>query len=571
MSEQDKPESSPYDASAASDEALDAPGEEALSAAEEQEAFALLSAFDADDAGAYGGAVPAGNAADAPAQDADAGAQELAEGDFAAAEVDEEEAEDALVPLGTVLAEIEKQTAEAALETAQRLLPTGKTPPHALDAERALLGGLLIEPSATEKALDEGLRPDDFYRKAHGILFKVITDLHNAAEPVDTLTVVDELLRRGLLEAIGGASAVSQLEALIPTAAHVGAYARLIREKSTLRRLIETATEVVGAAYRQDRKVTEILDEAERAILAISERNTRKGIVPMTELVKRATTQLEQAYNLKSAITGVATGFRDLDALTSGFQPGELIIVAARPSMGKTAFTLNVAAHATIRSQAAVAFFSLEMGAEQLVQRLIGSEGRIDISNLRRGFIQSNEWVKLAQAASELSEAPMFIDETPSISVAEMRTKCRRLHHEHGLKMVIVDYLQLMQGPEGVDNKATEVGEISKGLKTLARELNVPVIALSQLNRGVEARTDKRPMMSDLRESGAIEQDADVIMFLYREEYYLRDKTPEDKMGLAELIVAKHRNGPTGSVDMRFFNSITRFENLDRSTDDYAP
>ena len=483
-------------------------------------------------------------------------------------EIDEE---GALVPLGNVLAELEKRTAEAASETAQRLLPTHKTPPHALDAERALLGGVLIEPSAVEKALDEGLRPDDFYRKAHGILFRVIADLHNAAEPVDTLTVVDELMRRGLLEAVGGASAVSQLEALIPTAAHVGAYARLIREKATLRRLIETATEVVGAAYRQDRRVTDILDEAERAILAISERNTRRGIVPMSELVRLATEQLEKAYNLKSAITGVASGFRDLDGLTSGFQPGELVIVAARPSMGKTAFTLNVAAHAAMRRQAPVAFFSLEMGAEQLVQRLIGAEARIDISNLRRGFIQSNEWVKLAQAASELAEAPLFIDETPSITVAEMRTKCRRLHHEHGIKMIVVDYLQLMQGPEGYDNKATEVGEISRGLKTLARELSVPVIALSQLNRGVESRTDKRPMMSDLRESGAIEQDADVIMFLYREEYYLRDKTPEDKLGVAEVIVAKHRNGPTGSVEMRFFNSITRFADLDRAHDDYAP
>jgi replicative DNA helicase len=479
--------------------------------------------------------------------------------------------EEGLVPLGAVLEEIQKRTALTASETAQDVLRRARTPPSALDAERAVLGALLLEPSSYEHVIDEGLRPDDFYRPHHGTIFKVIQDLHAAAEPIDVLTVVDELLRRGQLDAIGGAAAVSQLEAMLPTAAHVGAYARLVREKSTLRHLIEAATSVVQSAYQQDKRVVEIIDDAEREILAISEGHSKRSIVPMRELVDRATKQLEKAFNNKSAITGVATGFRDLDNITSGLQPGELIIVAARPSMGKTAFTLNLASHVTTRLQKPVMFFSLEMGAEQLVQRLIGAEARIDISNIRRGFIQRHEWSKLAEAAGRLSEAPMYIDETPSISVAEMRNKCRRQMHETGLSMVIVDYLQLMQGPPGMDNKATEVGEISKGLKTIARELSIPVIALSQLNRGVESRTDKRPMMSDLRESGAIEQDADVIAFLYREEYYLKDKTPEDKLGLAEIIVAKHRNGPTGSIDLRFFANITRFENLDRTHDDYAP
>jgi replicative DNA helicase len=476
-----------------------------------------------------------------------------------------------LIPLGAVLNELERRTGEAASETARALLPNVRTPPNALDAERALLGGLLLEPNAMEKVIDEALRPDDFYRRQHGIIFKAIYDLHNAAEPIDAVTVVEALMKAGLLDVVGGATAISQLEALIPTAAHVGAYARLIRDKSTLRRLIETATEIVTEAYKQERRVVDILDEAERAILAISERNQRRGIEGMSSLVKRVMEQLEKAYHEKRSITGVPSGFADLDKLTSGFQDGELIIVAARPSMGKTAFTLNVAAHAAVRNNTPVAFFSLEMGADQLVQRMIGSEARIDISGLRKGFIPADAWVRLAQATGELGEAPLYIDETPSITVAEMRTKCRRLHHEHGIGMIIIDYLQLMQGPEGYDNKATEVGEISKGLKTLARELSVPVIALSQLNRGVESRTDKRPMMSDLRESGAIEQDADVIAFLYREEYYLKEKTPEDKMGIAEVIIAKHRNGPTGSVEMRFFNSITRFENLERAHDEYAP
>jgi replicative DNA helicase len=488
------------------------------------------------------------------------------------AEDEEQEGEDALVPLGAVLEEIQRQTALTASEAAHDVLKRTRTPPHALDAERAVLGALLLEPSAYESVVDEGLRPDDFYRPTHGTIFRAIQDLHAAAEPIDTLTVVDELLRRGQLEAVGGAAAVSQLEAMLPTAAHVGAYARLVREKATLRHLIEAATSIVQSAYRQDKRVLEIIDEAERDILAISEGHAKRGIVPMRELVERATKQLEKAYENKSAITGVATGFRDLDGITSGLQPGELIIIAARPSMGKTAFTLNLASHVATRLKKPVMFFSLEMGAEQLVQRLIGSEARIDISNIRRGFIKRDEWSKLAEAAGRLSEAPFYIDETPSITVAEMRNKCRRQMHETGLSLIMVDYLQLMTGPAGYDNKATEVGEISKGLKTIARELNVPVIALSQLNRGVESRTDKRPMMSDLRESGAIEQDADVIAFLYREEYYLKDKTPEVKQGIAEVIVAKHRNGPTGTIELRFFSNITRFDNLERIHDEgYAP
>ena len=288
-------------------------------------------------------------------------------------------------------------------------------------------------------------------------------------------------------------------------------------------------------------------------------------------MVERVTTQLEQMYEQKSAVTGISSGFLDLDAYTSGFQPGDLIIVAARPSMGKTAFTLNITTHVAMREQRGVAFFSCEMGAEQLVMRMVGAEARIDLTNLKRGFIKQNEFSELVRASGELGDAPMYIDETPSLSIGEMRNKCRRLKQRYDIDLIIVDYLQLMHGPPGMDNKATEVGEISRGLESHRPGMKVPVIALSQLNRQVEQRADRRPMLSDLRESGAIEQDADVIAFLYREEYYLQDKTPEDKIGTAELIVAKHRNGATGTVNLRFFNKITRFENLDRGHQDYVP
>ncbi len=462
------------------------------------------------------------------------------------------------------------QANEVALSISQQLMRNAKQPPHSLDAERGVLSGLLLDTDAYDQVTMEGLRAEDFYKPAHATIFKCMQHLHEASDPINTVTVVDELLRMQDLDKVGGPSMIAQLEALFPTSAHVATYARIIQDKAALRRLITISTQIVQTAFRQDRKVLDIIDDAERDILSIRENTGRKGVMSITDLAKAALTKFEALYNNKTPIVGIPSGFQDLDRLTSGFQPGELIIVAARPSMGKTAFTLNVAAHVAMHSRSSVAFFSLEMGADQLVHRIIGAEARIDLSNLRRGNIQPNEFNQLIAAAGRLGEAPMFIDETPSLSIAEMRNKCRRLHHHHNIKMVIVDYLQLMTGPEGYDNKAIEVGEISKGLKNLARELKVPVIALSQLNRGVESRTDKRPMMSDLRESGAIEQDADIIAFLYREEYYLRDKTPEDKMGIAEIIIAKNRNGPTGSLELKFFNNITRFVDLERDHNTYA-
>jgi replicative DNA helicase len=503
-----------------------------------------------------------------PREQGEAPPEHFPEPDEGAEDDDAEVADEgALVPLGAILEEIQKRTAATAEETALDVLKRARTPPHALDAERAVLGALLLEPSSYEQVIDEGLRPDDFYRPAHGTIFRVVQALHAAAEPIDTLTVVDELLKNGQLDAVGGAAAVSQLEAMLPTAAHVGAYARLVREKSTLRHLIETSTNIVQSAYRQDKRVVDIIDEAERDILKISEGHSKRSIVPMRELVERATKQLEKAFNNKSAITGVATGFRDLDNITSGLQPGELIIVAARPSMGKTAFTLNLASHVATRLSAPVMFFSLEMGAEQLVQRLIGSEARIDISNLRRGFIQRHEWSKLAEASGRLSEAPFYIDETPSITVSEMRNKCRRQMHETGLSLVIVDYLQLMQGDRG-DNRGTEISEISKGLKIHGQGSGgARARALAAQPRGGAARReapdDERPARVRRHRAGRRRHHA----FIYRDEIYNPDSP--DK-GLAEVIVAKQRNGPTGTVELRFFSNITRFDNLDRVHDEYA-
>ena len=476
----------------------------------------------------------------------------------------QEERENNLIALGAVVDELARKKKDAIAETAERLLKHTKQPPNAQEAEKGILSGLLLDKDAYDTVTMEGLTPEDFYHPAHATIFAAMRALHDKNEPIDTVTVVEELLHMQQLDQIGGPSTLAELEALFPSSAHVGAYARLIQDKASLRKLISTSSSIVHAAYDQEKAVANILDEAEREILAIREKTGRQGITPIHKLVRAAMDRFIALSKSELDITGLASGFHDLDHYTCGFQPGELIIIAGRPSMGKTAFMLNIAAHICMKEKAPLAFFSLEMGAEQLIQRLIGAEARIDLSRLRRGDLQKEEFSALVTASGLIGEAPMYIDETPALSIMDLRNKARRMVHKHGVKMIIIDYLQLMSGPQGYDNKATEVGEISKGLKSLARELSIPVIALSQLNRGVEARTDKRPMMSDLRESGAIEQDADVIGFLYREEYYLRDKCPDDKKGLAEIIIAKNRNGPTGQLELRFFNHITRFVDLDR-------
>lgn len=439
-------------------------------------------------------------------------------------------------------------------------------PPQSFDAEKGILCSILIDPDAMEAVRGESVTPKDFHHPHHATIYQCMLELYEKNEPIDVVTVANHLMVQGKLETIG-ANTLSIIEEFLPTSAAVLSYVRLVKGKSALRLLIATAKSITEAAYAQSQDVNEVLDEAEQAILSIRESTAKKGVISLKDLSKIAVQKYMALIENKNAVTGVASGFYDFDKLTAGLQPGELIVIAARPSMGKTAFTLNIATHVGIEEKTPVAFFSLEMGAEQLFNRLIGAYAEIDLSRLRSGFIKAEDYNRLTQAAGLLAEAPMYIDETPSLSIGDLRNKARRLVHQHGVKLVIVDYLQLMSAPHRFENKAVEVGEISKGLKGIARELSIPVIALSQLNRGVESRTDKRPMMSDLRESGAIEQDADVIAFLYREEYYSRDKTPEDKKNIAEIIIGKNRNGPTGQISLRFDNKYTRFSNLTQSVE----
>ncbi|MBI5494207.1 MAG: replicative DNA helicase [Deltaproteobacteria bacterium] len=437
-----------------------------------------------------------------------------------------------------------------------------RTPPHSLDAERSVLGGILIDNQAIDHA-QEHLEPQDFYREAHRQVFESMLSLQERGEPVDELTVSDELRRGGNLDRVGGLTALSELAQSTPTSAHVRAYARIVHEKAVLRRMIAAATGIVEQGMRQEVDVREYVDLAEKAIFEVSEDRKRHGYEPIKEVLKGAFQKLEAAANRGEAITGVPTGFVQLDHMLAGLQPSDLVIVAGRPSMGKTAFTLNVAAGASIRPAAdkrmPTVVFSLEMSSEQLAMRLLGAEARVDLSKLRNGRLAPPDWATLSHAAGRISEAPLFIDDSGVLNVFDVRTKCRRLKREHGLGLVIIDYLQLMSGVGKVESRAQEISDISRGLKAIARELEVPVVALSQLNRSLESRTDKRPMMSDLRESGAIEQDADVIMFLYRDEYYNKDSP---KKGTAEIIVAKQRNGPTGMVELAFLPHLTRFENL---------
>lgn len=434
-------------------------------------------------------------------------------------------------------------------------------PPQSFDAEKGILCSILIDPDAMEAVRGETLTVKDFHHPHHATIFQSMLELYEKNEPIDVVTVANNLMINGQLETVG-VNTLSMIEEFLPTSAAVMSYVRLVKGKSALRRLISAAKSITEAAYAQNIEVNEVIDQAEQSILSIRESTAKKGILSLKELSSLAVQRYAELIENKNPVTGVPSGFFDLDKNTAGFQPGELIIIAARPSMGKTAFTLNIAAHVGLKENQPVAFFSLEMGAEQLFSRLIGSYAEIDLSKLRSGAIKAEDYNKLTQAAGCLAEAPMYIDETPSLSIGDLRNKARRLVHQYGIKILMVDYLQLMSAPHKFESKAVEVGEISKGLKGIARELNIPVIALSQLNRGVESRTDKRPMMSDLRESGAIEQDADVIAFLYREEYYLRDKTPEDKKNIAELIIGKNRNGPTQSVELRFDNMYTKFSNL---------
>ncbi len=434
---------------------------------------------------------------------------------------------------------------------------SGRLPPQDVDAERSVLGAMLLEENAVTDVVAL-VAPDDFYRSAHARIFEGMLALYERNEPIDEVTVAAQLKATSQLEGVGGAAYLASLTERVPTAANAVHYARIVRERALARRLIHAATSIATSGYEGNAEVDVLLDQAEAKIFEITSAREHRAFTPLKEVVKEAFKRIEKLYERKEAVTGVPTGFVDLDRLTSGLQASDLIIVAGRPSMGKTAFALNCGLNAALRHSTPVAVFSLEMSKEQLVMRMLCSEARIDGQRLRGGFLKDSDWPKLAKAAGMLAEAPLYIDDTGALSILEMRAKARRLQAEKGLGLVVVDYLQLMRGRSSNEGREREISEISRGLKALAKELTVPVVALSQLNRSLEQRQDKRPMLSDLRESGAIEQDADVICFVYRDEYYNADSP--DK-GLAEIIVGKQRNGPTDTVKLKFFKDFIRFEN----------
>lgn len=434
-------------------------------------------------------------------------------------------------------------------------VPANRLPPQSPEAEASVLGAMLVHPDAVAKAM-EILQPEDFYQTSHQLIFEAMVSLFQATQPVDVVMVGDELRRRGHLEEVGGLAYLMELAALVPTAAHVEHYAQLIRQASVRRALIAIANHMVVEAYQGEKTPAELLDAAQNALFQITQRGQR-DVVRLNEVLIDTFNRLEQLYENRGKLVGLPTGFVDLDRMTAGLQPSDLIVVAARPSMGKTMFCLNLARHVATREKVPVVIFSLEMSREQLALRLLSAEAELEGHRLRSGELDERMWSQLSLALGRLGEAPIFIDDTPAISALELRAKARQLKLQHNIGLVIIDYMQLMQGRRA-ENRQQEISEISRALKALARELNIPVVALSQLSRAVENRTDKRPMLSDLRESGAIEQDADIVAFLYREDYYSREAEQPD---LTELIVAKQRNGPTGTVRLMFKREIGKFFN----------
>ncbi len=438
-----------------------------------------------------------------------------------------------------------------------------RVPPHSLDAEAAVLGGMLLDNQAIDKVV-EILAADDFYREAHRKIFRAALELNGRSEPVDLLTLTEALRTRGELGEVGGAAYVSELTDRALSAANVAYHAKIVREKSILRGLISAATEIMTRGYEGREDVNQFVDQAEQAVYAIAERRARAGFIRIGDMIMNTFQQIERLYERKEMVTGVPTGFFDLDRMTAGLQPSDLIIVAGRPSMGKTSFCLNIAEHVAIEKGIGVGVFSLEMSKEQLVLRMLCSQAQVDLNKVRTGFLAARDFPKLATAAGRIADARIYIDDTPALSALELRAKARRLRRDKdaNLGLLIVDYLQLMRGSSGNDSREQEISEISRSLKALAKELHLPVIALSQLNRQVESRNPPKPRMADLRESGAIEQDADVIAFIYRDEVYNPQTRDE---GIAEIILAKQRNGPIGEVRLAFRREFTRFENLDES------
>ena len=437
----------------------------------------------------------------------------------------------------------------------------GKIPPNDTEAEQAVLGSMLTDKDATIAAI-EVLKEDDFYREDNKLIYRAILNLYNRSEPIDIITLKAELTSMGKFDAVGGLEYLADLPERVPTTANVERYIKIVEEKAILRNLIKTANEIISLGYDPTEEVEDIMDNAEKKIFDIMQSKNQKGYTPMKDVLVDTFAELEKLYNQKEHITGVPTGFADLDYKTAGLHGSDLVLIAARPSMGKTAFALNVATNAAIRAKVPVAIFSLEMSKEQLVNRVLASEAMVDSNKVRTGKLDEQDWGKLASVLGPLSEAEIYIDDTPGISVMEIRAKCRKLKLEKNIGLVVVDYLQLIQGnSKRGGSREQEISEISRSLKILAKELDVPVIALSQLSRAPEQRPDHRPMLSDLRESGAIEQDADIVMFLYRDDYYNQES---EKKNIAEIILAKHRAGSTGTVETLFLGEYTKFVNLDR-------
>jgi replicative DNA helicase len=435
-----------------------------------------------------------------------------------------------------------------------------RIPPHSVEAEQSVLGAMLLDKEAISAAT-ELISGEDFYREAHKEIFEAIVEIYDKGEPVDLITLTEKLKTRNTLEAVGGITFLTNLMDAVPTTHNVKYYAKIIEDKSLLRRLIKSSNEIISKSYQATDDIGEIIDDAEKGIFNISLNRSTQGFTHVKNILNVNFDKIEELYLNKGRITGVPTGFTDLDAKLSGLQKSDLVLVAARPSMGKSSFMMNIVQHAAVREKITTAIFSLEMSKEQLTQRLLCAEALIDAHRLRIGDINEDEWVKLARAMGPLSEAPIYIDDTPAISITEMRAKCRRLKLEHNLGLIVIDYLQLMQGKGNADSRQQEISEISRSLKALAREINVPVVSLSQLSRAPEMRADHRPILSDLRESGAIEQDADVVMFLYRDEYYHPDS---EKKNIGEVIIAKQRNGPTGTVELVWLGQFTKFVNKEK-------
>lgn len=441
----------------------------------------------------------------------------------------------------------------------------GKVPPHDVEAEQAIIGSMLTDKDAVISAI-EVLKVDDFYREDNKAIYQAILNLYNRAEPIDIITVKVELESMGKFEQVGGLEYIAELPEKVPTTANAIKYIKIVEEKAALRNLIKTANEIIELGYDPTEDVDVIMESAEKKIFNIMQDKNQKGYAPIKDVLVESFTQLEELYNRKQHITGVPSGFTELDYKTAGFHGSDLILIAARPAMGKSAFALNIATNAAIRANVPVVLFSLEMSKEQMVNRILCSEAMVDSNKVRTGKLEEDDWTKLAGAIGPLSDSEIYIDDTPGISVMEIRAKCRKLKLEKNIGMVVIDYLQLIQG-NGKRNgsREQEISEISRSLKILAKEIGVPVIALSQLSRAVEQRPDHRPMLSDLRESGAIEQDADIVMFLYRDDYYNQDSEKKD---IAEVIIAKHRGGSTGTVELLWLGSYTKFVNLEKRFDD---